>query len=114
MRIHTRGTTARTWGALPLLPLILLSGCSTFEFVNGPELNETTKYERWHQLGLYGLVSFSHPLNVVEQCADQQWESVTVEKTFFNSLAGATYPWVDLYSPWTTVYECRPAIDAVH
>lgn len=99
---------------IAVVSLPMLAGCSTFEFVNGPELNETVKYERWHHLGLNGLVSFSQPLNVVQQCDQNQWESITIEKTFFNGIAGVSVPWFELYSPWTTVYECRPAIDVLN
>jgi hypothetical protein len=94
--------------------VFFLSACSTFEFVNGPELNQTTIHESWHHQGINGLINFSKPLNVKAQCGQQQWESVTIEETFFNGISGVSHPVINLYAPWTIIYECREAIDTVH
>lgn len=89
----------------------LLSACSTMEFVNGPKMDETVVREQWHHLGINGLIEYSAPLNLDYNCGNQQWDSATVEVSFFNWLANLTYPAVSIYSPWTIVYECREPID---
>jgi len=90
---------------------VALSGCTTMEFVNGPKMEDTRVRETWHHQGLNGLVEFSKPLDLEYNCATEQWDSVTIEKTLFNSIAGLSYPYVTLYAPWTIVYECREPID---
>ncbi len=91
---------------------LALSACSTMTFVNGPEMDETVEREQWHHLGINGMIEYSPPMNVVYNCANQQWDSVTVELSFFNAIASVS-PWppLSLYSPWTIIYECREAID---
>lgn len=97
---------------LTILPYVFLfSSCSTMEFVNGPKMENTIIRESWHHQGLNGLIEFSKPLDLDYHCADQQWDSVTIEKTVFNTLAELSYPYISLYAPWTIVYECREAID---
>lgn len=92
------------------LPCII--SCSTITFVNGPELEQTIQREQWHHVGLNGLIEYSKPMNLDYYCGDQQWDSVTVEKTVFNSLMGTTpHPAVSVYTPWTIFYECREPID---
>lgn len=94
-----------------LLSAMTLSSCTTMEFVNGPKMENTVIREAWHHQGLNGLIEFSKPLDLDYHCDQQQWDSVTIEKTFFNNVAGLSYPYLTLYSPWTIVYECREAID---
>jgi len=96
--------------AIILFPLLAFS-CSTMKFVNGPELEDTVLREKWHHLGFNGLVEFSKPLNITEACDNKQWDTITVEKTFFNSLADATTLQFSIYTPWTIFYECREPID---
>lgn len=90
----------------------LLVACSSMKFVNGPELEETVEREKWHHLGFNGVVEYSPPVDLEYNCANQQWDSATVELSFFNALA-AVSPWVPLsiYNPWTVIYECREPID---
>lgn len=90
---------------------LLLAACSTMEFVNGPKLEQTVIREKWHHLGLNGLIEFSAPLDLDYVCDTQQWDSVTIERTFVNGLASLSYPYLAVYSPWTIVYECREPID---
>lgn len=92
-----------------------VTACSTIHFVNGPILDDETIVEReqWHHLGLNGLIEFSKPFDLNYNCHKQQWDSITVEKTLFNSLASlsfAEFP-ISIYAPWSIRYSCRDAID---
>ncbi|MBB1486811.1 hypothetical protein [Oceanospirillum sediminis] len=91
---------------------LLLSACSTMKFVNGPEMEQTTEREQWHHLGLNGVVEFSRPMNLKYNCAQQQWDTATIEYSFLNMIASVSpaVP-VTLYNPWTIIYECREPID---
>lgn len=97
------------WFILLSLPL---AACSTMKFVNGPEMEDTVEREEWHHLGLNGIVEYSRPMDVDYKCDRQQWDSVTVEYSFFNALASVTtVAPISIYSPWTIIYECRDPID---
>ncbi len=96
---------------LLLLFCLLPSACSTMNFVNGPKMDETVIREQWHHLGINGLIEFSKPMDVVYNCANQQWDSVTVERTFFTGLASVSSPYLSIYTPWAIVYECRERIE---
>lgn len=68
--------------------------------------------EKWHHLGIYGLIEFSKPMNIKYYCDTKQWDTVTIEETLFNTLASNTsWPVAGIYSPWTIIYECREPID---
>ena len=89
-----------------------LSACSTMEFVNGPKIDDTVVREKWHHFGFEGLIEYSKPLDITYYCGPhQQWDSITVERTFLNELAGLTPYGISIYSPWSIVYECRDPID---
>lgn len=90
---------------------LLMGGCSTMKFVNGPKMEETVVREQWHHLGLNGIFEFSRPMDVDYNCASQQWDTITVEQTFFTTLASVSSPYFSLYSPWAIIYECREPID---
>ncbi len=90
---------------------LLINACSTMEFINGPKMDETVVREKWHHLGVNGLIEFSSPMNVDYHCDQKQWDSVTIERTFVNGLATYSWPYLTIYSPWTIVYECREPVD---
>ena len=97
---------------LLLLTICLFTvSCSTMKFVNGPEMEDTVAREKWHHLGFNGLIEYSKPMNITESCDNKQWDTVTVEKTFFNALADLSWPYVSVYTPWSIFYECREPID---
>ena len=100
MRIYSAG-----------LLCVLLSGCHTMHFTNGPQMEETVVREKWHHLALNGLIEISPPFDIEYSCAQQQWDTITMEKTFLNVLAGLSTEYVSIYSPWSMVYECREPID---
>lgn len=96
---------------LLLILCVLTMGCSTMHFVNGPHIEDTVTREQWHHLGVNGLIEFSKPMNVEYNCGKQQWDTITVERTFLNGLASLSSYYSALYSPWAIVYECRDPID---
>jgi len=49
-------------------------------FVNGPQMDQYVEREQWHHLALFGLIELSRPMDVSYNCANQQWDTVTVEK----------------------------------
>ena len=97
-----------------LVSSVFLASCSTMNFVNGPEMDDTVEREQWHHIGLNGMIEYSRPMDINYNCANQQWDTVTVEFSFLNGLTSASItPWipVSVYSPWTIIYECRNPID---
>lgn len=93
------------------LCIFCLSACSTIEFVNGPKMDETVVRDKWHHLGVNGLIEFSAPLNLEYFCDDKQWDSVIIEHSLANYMATLSAPGFGVYSPWTITYACREAID---
>lgn len=97
-----------------IIILLLISGCSSMHFVNGPELEDVVVREQWHHNALNGLVEVSAPVDISYVCDDKQWDTITVEQSFLNgvaSLASPAPPFLSLYSPWSVYYECRENID---
>lgn len=95
-----------------VLLLIFCASCSTLNFVNGPVMEDTVQREQWHHIGINGLIEFSKPMDVEYNCAGQQWDTVTVERTFFNTIAAVSpWPLISIYTPWSIIYECRAPID---
>ena len=95
---------------------VMLSGCSTLHFTNGPQVQveETVVREQWHHLTLNDLVEVSPPMDINYNCANQQWDTITIERSFLNGLIAAlANPTgsVSIYSPWTIRYRCRESID---
>lgn len=80
-------------------------------FVNGPEAEDSVVRESWHHIALNGLIEVSAPLDIDYVCDDKQWDTVTIEQSFLNSLATISSTYFSLYSPWTIFYECREYID---
>lgn len=88
-----------------------LSACSTMHFINGPQMEDTVVREQWHHLAINGIFEISPPMNLTYNCGKQQWDTVTVERTFLNGLASLSSQYLTVYSPWAIVYECRDPID---
>ena len=87
-----------------------LTGCSTIHFTNGPQMEETIVREQLHHITLNDLVEISPPMNVTYNCASQEWDTVTIERTFINGFVGAftqAFQGLSIYSPWTIRYHCR-------
>ena len=97
-----------------LIGIFLLPACSTLHFTNGPQFDQTVVREQWHHLTLNDLVEISPPMDVTYNCATQQWDTLTIERTFLNGVAGIVsqpVTGVSFYSPWTIRYSCRESID---
>lgn len=93
-----------------LIFLVGLSGCSTIHFTNGPQVENTVVREQWHHFTLNDLVEISPPMNLDYNCANQEWDTVTIERSFMNgfvSVFSQPLTGVSLYSPWTIRYHCR-------
>jgi len=90
---------------------LLIAGCNTMNFVNGPQMDRSVEREQWHHIALFGLIELSRPMDVTYNCANQQWDTVTVEKSFFNLIADASWPYVSVYSPMSIIYKCREPFD---
>lgn len=98
---------------LIFLSLIGLSGCTTIHFTNGPQVENSTIREQWHHITLNELVEVSPPMDLDYNCADHEWDSVTIERTFLNGVVGVLAQPVlglSLYSPLTVTYRCRPPL----
>jgi len=97
---------------LILSACLFFSACSTMTFVNGPKLDETVVREQWHHLMFMGLIELSEPMDVEYNCGNQQWDSITIERTFLNGIANSLIWYINVYSPWSITYECRDSIDS--
>lgn len=80
-------------------------------FVNGPQMDQTVEREQWHHIALFGLIELSRPMDVTYNCANQQWDTITVEKSFFNGISDVSWPYVSVYSPMSIIYKCRQHLD---
>lgn len=92
---------------------VALSGCSTIHFVNGPQVKDTVIREQTHHLTLNGMVEISPPVDLNYNCANQEWDTVTTERTFINgfvSFFSQGIGGLSLYSPWTVRYHCRDSL----
>lgn len=99
-----------------LVSLIALSGCSTIHFANGPQVEDTVVREQWHHNTLNDLVEISPPMNLTYNCANQEWDTVTIERSFLNGFVGFFTQAVDglsFYSPWTIRYHCRDPLESM-
>ncbi|BFM08690.1 Bor/Iss family lipoprotein [Halioxenophilus aromaticivorans] len=89
---------------------ILISGCSTMHFVNGPETEEKSR-SHWHHSAIYGAFEISPPYDIAESCYGKEWNKITIERTLLNSLASFGINGVNLYTPWSVHYSCRLPVD---
>lgn len=96
---------------LSVMAMVMLNSCSTVHFVNGPEMDDTVIREKWHHTAINGLIEISPPLDIAYSCDDKQWDTITIEKSFLNSLATFSSSHFSLYSPWSIYYQCRDSID---
>lgn len=89
---------------------ILISGCSTMHFVNGPETEDQSR-SHWHHSAIYGALEISPPYDIAESCYGKEWNKITIERTFLNSLASLSLEGISVYSPWSVHYSCRLPVD---
>lgn len=72
---------------MALLMVVVLSGCTTIHFDNGPEVVAPPTTEQWHHNFVLALYEGSDPVDLEEECRDGDWQSVKTELTFINGLA---------------------------
>lgn len=88
--------------------LLLLSGCTTIHFKNGPDTPVTNKTEQWHHNAVLALVEVSDPVDLTEECVDKEWSTVTTELTFFNGLASGVVNLIaPIWFPKTVTVTCQ-------
>mgnify|MGYP000409786742 CR=1 FL=1 len=90
--------------------VILLSGCTTIHFDRNENLDlNATKSETWHHNIVFSLVEVSDPVNLKQECGDQEWSSVKTELSFLNGLAsgitGIVVPYI--WYPKTVEVSCN-------
>ncbi len=93
---------------------LLLSGCSTIQFVQHEQAMEVSTINRWHHSTLNGMVEVSKPLNVQTICGNKAWTTITTEFTFYNALPVILVPstsLVSFYSAWTNKVQCYQTSD---
>ncbi len=103
--IPSRGLTVLVLG----LASLVLSGCSTIQFVQHEQAAQSDTINRWHHSTLNGMVEISKPLNVQKICENKAWTTITTEFTFYNALPVIlvpTTPLVSFYSAWTNKVGC--------
>ena len=107
MRLHRR------WAVLLLAGAVVVSGCSTMYFDNGPAKPTSIKERRWHHVMFLGLMEVSSPVDLNGHCKAEgsqgEWTSTKNEVTFLNWLASLPFNFFlpGLWSPWTVEYQCE-------
>lgn len=108
--IFTSSIPSRVLTVLVLgLASLVLSGCSTIQFVQHEQAAQSDTINRWHHSTLNGMVEISKPLNVQKVCENKAWTTITTEFTFYNALPVIlvpTTPLVSFYSAWTNKVGC--------
>ncbi len=97
------------------LGLLLLSGCSTIQFVQHEQAAGGKTVNRWHHSTLNGMVEISKPLNIQSICGKKAWTTVDTEFTLYNALPVILVPstsLVSFYSAWTNKVRCYETKEA--
>ena len=92
-----------------LIACLLLTGCTTIHFDRSANLDlNATKTETWHHNALLALVEVSDPVNLTEQCGEQEWSSVKTELTFVNGfVSGIVNFAAPVWYPKTVEVSCN-------
>lgn len=68
--------------------VLTLSACSTIHFDRTSNVvNSQKTYQQWHHNFAFALYEGSKPVNLVEICPNDNWQSVQTEVSFLNGLA---------------------------
>mgnify|MGYP000016418147 CR=1 FL=1 len=94
---------------LLIIAVILLSGCTTIHFDRNANLDlNAAKTEKWHHNAVLALVEVSDPVNLAQECGDQQWSSVKTELTFVNGLVSGIVNFIaPIWYPKTVEISCN-------
>ena len=92
-----------------LITAILLSGCTTIHFDRNANLDlNASKTEKWHHNAILALVEVSDPIDLEQECGDQEWSSVKTELTFINGLVSGIVNFVaPVWYPKTVEVSCN-------
>jgi hypothetical protein len=98
----------RKSGLLPVILLVLVSGCTTIHFDNGDTSNPSTVKTQWHHNVVLALYEVSDPVNLKEECGSEQWTSVKTELSFINGLASSAVNFfIPIWYPKTVEVSCN-------
>lgn len=91
------------------LAALVLAGCSTIEFTQGPNPGAPSEaYQLWHHNLALSLYEYSPPVNL-DGC-QAGWNVLIVEKDIVTAFAGsvdqAVLFGVDVWDPWAVRLEC--------
>lgn len=89
---------------------LLLTGCTSITFENGPIEHQTDVSRQWHHNAAAGLVEVSTPVNLEQVCNRKKWSSVTTKTTPLNAIAASvtnTASGVQLWTPKTVIIRCQ-------
>lgn len=92
-----------------IITAILLSGCTTIHFDRNANLDlNASKTEKWHHNAILALVEVSDPVNLEQECGDQEWSSVKTELSFVNGLVSGLVNFVvPVWYPKTVEVSCN-------
>ncbi|MCD1597931.1 Bor family protein [Rheinheimera aquimaris] len=87
---------------------VVLNACSTIHFDrNTDKQAESVTYQQWHHNFFFALYEGSKPVNLVEICQQQDWQSVKTEVSFLNGLATTVVNYVaPIWYPKTVDVSC--------
>lgn len=78
---------------------------------------DSVRYRRWYHHAIFQVAELSNPVQLNEVCRGYDWNQVTTEVTPFDAFVGlldnaflynASAAGLDLWSPWSVEYSCRP------
>lgn len=87
---------------------LIMAACSTIHFDrNNTSTAGVETYQQWHHNFFFALYEGSKPVNLVEICPQNSWQSVKIEVTFLNALAAipANY-FAPIWYPQTVDMNC--------
>ncbi len=91
------------------ISMVLLSGCTTIHFDrNVTQEPNPTIINQWHHNALLALVEVSDPVNLEQECGEQEWSSVKTELSFINGLlSGIVNQIAPIWYPKTVEISCN-------
>ncbi len=78
---------------------------------------DSLRYRRWYHHAIFQVAELSNPLETTKVCRGLEWNQITTEVTPFDAFVGlldnallfnASSAALDLWSPWSIEYSCRP------
>jgi hypothetical protein len=78
---------------------------------------DSLRYRRWYHHAIFQVAELSNPVETSKVCRGLKWNQITTEVTPFDAFVGlldnallfnASSAGLDLWSPWSVEYSCRP------